>query len=172
MPTPTPKISRPAHAAPRPLRTPRRTAALAAALALAALAGACAAPLERRPEPLARDSGGEPLEGAGGSWAAVLHTPGVARITQYADLTTLPEYARNDAALGNSPRGPLLATAQWPEPARPDLAYPRRVFLDPRPDAITFFQAGPTSYAPYRTYPGAPNYVVPGDGGGAWGFWR
>ena len=65
----------------------------------------------------------------------------------------LPEYARRDESLAvTGPSGPLLATNQWPTPARPDLDYTRTLYL---PNGNGQYQV--INYASDRPYTG-PSY--------------
>jgi hypothetical protein len=104
---------------------------------------------------------------AGGSWSLVFNSPSVNRAMAATEPREFAEYSRNDAALSVHDNGPVLATREWPERERPDLAYPRRVFLDPRADQLLFFDYE-SRYRAYRGYRSVP--VSPGDG--TWGFWR
>lgn len=83
------------------------------------------------------------------------------------DARQLAEYSRNDAALGYRNVGPVMASGEWPERERASLAYPRRVYLDPRADQLLFFE-NESRYRGAGSYRSVP--VGPGDG--LWGFWR
>jgi hypothetical protein len=54
-----------------------------------------------------------------------------------------PEYARRDAALGAAPPRAVLASDQWPEPARPELTRPRYLYLWPSERTHVFFVPEP-----------------------------
>lgn len=128
---------------------------LACILAGAAMLTGCAAPLTRRPptEPV--------VEGEAGSWAMVFPSSRVALAMVDVDPRGLPEYSRNDRALNVRTFGPLTASTQWPDPQRPSLAFPRRVYLNPRADTILFFENEPRGYRSSRS-----DY----DTGGYWGY--
>ena len=104
---------------------------------------------------------------AGGSWSLVFNSPTVNRAVNGVDPRAFPEYARNDASLTYRNDGPVLAGSEWPQRERPDLAYARRVYLDPRADQLLFFdyESRYRAVGGYRSVP-----VSPGDG--LWGFWR
>ncbi len=102
---------------------------------------------------------------AGGSWGLVFNSPTVNRAHAGTDAREFAEYSRNDAALGYRDQGPVMASSEWPERERASLAYPRRVYLDPRADQLLFFEHESRYRGSYRYAP-----VAPGDG--LWGFWR
>ncbi len=136
--------------------------ALGSSVAGAALLSGCAAPLTRRPptEPI--------VEGEAGSWAMVMHTPGVASAFADVDPRRLTEFSRNDRSLSVRTFGPVTASGQWPEPSRASLSSPRRVYLNPRADTVLFFESDASDGRPWRSFYGRSGYPVDG----AWGGWR
>ena len=84
----------------------------------------------------------------GSSWEAVLPTPFVSGSPSYADASMYPEFSRYDEALNNRPPIAQLASNQWPEAPRPDLAFPRYIDLQPRARTLLWFEST-GSYTPY-----------------------
>lgn len=119
----------------------------------------CAAELERRPDTAAV------VGNQARSWELVFASPTTVAYHDQLDPRALPEYARADARLNARPNTPLLASNQWPEPDRPSLRYPRRVWIDTRPESILFFESRSEVFRggayPYDGHRGH----------GAWGFW-
>lgn len=76
----------------------RETIKLVLALGMAALLGACAAPVPRR-------YAGAPMGNQGGAWEAVL--PGV-DVSSASTYWNAPEYTRRDRALGRKAQGALV----------------------------------------------------------------
>src|SRR5262249_10800783 len=116
----------------------------------------------RWPSRLAEVSRPDPANQSGGSWSLVFNTPTGTRGTGGAGPEEFAEYSRNDGVLAARPDGPLLATAEWPERERVSLEYPRRVFLDNRPDQLLFFEYesryGYGYRGGYRSSPVGPAY--------------
>ena len=105
-------------------------AAAAACAASAALSGCSSGSVAARPrEPIVGDQGGQ--------WEAVFLPASTAAAVEVAGPGG--EGARRDAAL--SVRGPevLLASSQWPGPARATLERPRRVRLERDARDLLFF---------------------------------
>jgi hypothetical protein len=149
--------------------SPRPAAGLVLIVLGVALLSGCAANLERRPR-------SEAFAGnQAGSWELVFPSPTTIAYAGDADPRTLPEYSRADSRLNTRPNTPLLASNQWPEPDRPSLRYQRRIYIDPRPENLLFFETRSDYYGPrsgyytgnttYYNYDAAPAQ-------GTWGFWR
>lgn len=118
----------------RPRRIARVLALACAGGMLAALA-ACQARVHERPR--------QPRLGEqGAAWESVFATPFVQQRLGD-DQSQYPEHARADAALAHRPPQPILATREWPEPQRPSLTRPRRVYLQTRPETLLFFEPDP-----------------------------
>lgn len=111
---------------------PTPTVAVSAALlALFCGLGGCAVPVA---------TGGGATVGVPGRPDAALYPP--------QDSGEGWEYARRDGALAVAGEArPLLATDQWPQAARPDLDYDRRVRLPSDPGSVLYF-----SDRPYRAW--------------------
>jgi hypothetical protein len=107
--------------------------ALVLAPMLAGLAG-CAGPVPRREASAAAYAGNQ-----GSASETVFSTPEVADALALSNEPVGPEYARRDSLLSADPRGPLLATAEWPEPARASLERPRYIRVRDDRDRFTFF---------------------------------
>ncbi len=109
-------------------------------MSAAACAGACAlgcasgVPV-REGAAWAEGGGG----GQGGAWEAVFLPAGTAVALLGDEPALRPEYARLDDDLSARREGPLLATAQWPERARPTVTRTRRVFLERDARSVLFF---------------------------------
>lgn len=76
----------------------------------------------------------------GGAWEAVLPTPEITAALEGIDPSMFAEFGRADDRLGAGTDGPLLATAQWPEPARATLERPRQILARDRDGRLTFFE--------------------------------
>ena len=111
----------------------------AAAIGSAALLlGGCAGTLERsapRDERLF-------VGNQAASSELVFASPSVTRrmLASGEDETTTWEFARSDGRVNTRADGPLLATAQWPEPERASLTFTRSIWISPNPNTITFSQ--------------------------------
>ena len=116
---------------------------------VAAIIGGCAQTVEHR------SYATDPMLGnQGGAWEVVMPTPIVASSPSYANLDRYPEYSRNDENLSNRPPTAQLASAQWPEAPRADLAFPRYIDLEPRARTLLYFQpTGAYGPAPYGSGP-------------------
>ena len=88
-----------------------------------------------------------------GLWELVLDGPAGAAAGE-GDPSAAWEYARRDSSLNVRTTGPMLASAEWPEPARPDLDYYRRLWFSRRAEEFIYFGPGP--YRARDAWPGAP----------------
>lgn len=104
----------------------------------AALLSGCASTLERSAPPDERLFVGNQAS----SSELVFASPSVTRqmLASGDDETTTWEFARSDSRMNASADGPLLATAQWPEPERAWLTFTRSVWISPNPNTVTFSQ--------------------------------
>jgi hypothetical protein len=113
----------------------------------------------RRPAARADAHTGDSLTSAN----LVFASPGVVQSGHAAtELAYRPEFARRDAALGLRPSEPLLATREWPEADRSDLAAYRRLWLRDDPREVIYFE--PTSDPRSRRH----RYHNSHTGGWAW----
>ncbi len=137
------------------------------AMGLAALGmGGCGAQLDRASWRDGGVRGRDQWDGGGGSWALVMNSPRTGMMLAGVDASAMPEYARNDAALGYREEGPVLASNEWPERERPDLYYARRLQLETRADQVLYFDSA-------TRYGGGGYRRGSSEGGsGTWGFWR
>lgn len=151
----------------------RRGATRGALVALAAAAGGClggCSTVALRPagsgamEPAGRAAigaggmGGSERAGPGGEGGrggALFLSDAVRRGVDEVDLPGLPEHVRRDGELAVATPSPLLATAQWPEPARADLSDRRYLYLPERASSQLFFVPGAGGFDDgYRGYRG------------------
>lgn len=75
----------------------------------------------------------------GGAWEAVVASAFVNQRLAGQDPRSAPEFARADARLSTAD-GPILATREWPEPARASLDRPRRIYLPTRAENLLYFE--------------------------------
>jgi len=108
--------------------------AVGAAAVIGALATGCASGVPAREAAWGEGGGGQ-----GRSWEAVFLPAGTAVALLRDEPTRRPEYARLDDDLSVRRARPLLATAQWPERARPTVTRTRRVFLERDARSVLFF---------------------------------
>lgn len=83
--------------------------------------------------------GGAGGGGGGAAWEAVFLPAGTAAAQVGSEPASRAEYSRLDGALSLREDGVLLATAQWPEPARPSVERVRRVFQERDARTALFF---------------------------------
>lgn len=132
------------------LRSTFQIGSVLATVAVAVIAGGCAAPVERRA------SDHRTIGGEGGSWSLVFNAPSIEQSLASADARLFDEYSRNDARMNVRDDRPLTTRDQWPERARASLAYPRRIWIDTRPNVVQIYDDGwrvpPHAYPPRSTW--------------------
>lgn len=111
-----------------------RSAAALAALAVAALAGACV----RQPLTLGHAPGAWHPGNAAANAEALFESPEQLAVVATFGREALPELARNDALMGAYDPAAPLATAQWPDAPRPDATRIRHVYYVGNPSSSSY----------------------------------
>ncbi|CAN5787817.1 hypothetical protein BH11PLA1_BH11PLA1_15930 [soil metagenome] len=135
-----------------PVRNGARRYAAFELCALAALASVAALPgchgaegrdmdyLERSMPPLHRDlRNGNPIGTTKYNSSQLFLTPAIEAADAGLAEGDRPETSRGDARLALDAGGPVLATAQWPQPEAPSLEYPRYIYNPTAPNTFVVY---------------------------------